>query len=382
MTAPHDAHPVEQLFEHDFMSEAIKLSDGQLIEDISQLQRAAGHWPKLAKEDPRYLPQIAQGLLIAAGVEPGDALLSDEQARERLRELDDDPQLLAMSSWRAGIHIERPADASFQGPRWDGEALVITEISTLHGMQGAYYGHTYRFSFEAVSWSMEQTSLQNVQTPASGSLARVEALFGGAVQGFIRVSAMPQQRYSTAGDALYFAVSPSPAAARFVWSPERGEPQRFTQWEALRAEVRAFDEVELRGRLVNDLYVQLMNQHIKHDHYEVILDPDEYLSEYKAQGWQTFKLRYWVDQLKTTRFELVDAQEIAAPRFEGDKLIAYFKDGHRQPNRLTLALMALSWEIPPEMIPCYRVVEITDTRDGLDAKLPSRVTNSLSDVEE
>jgi len=255
-----------------------------------------------------------------------------------------------------GANPSRPAPGQIEEPKLQGDKLVFFTgrvVSVDHGMQA------FRMDVDLASedWKPKSSELTRTNQVRTRLNDRAEAIFGGLVDGFARAE--------TPVGTVYLAAKPAGGASPFVWRTADGSLERFKHWSALvvkhpQAGSRSV-AIEL-ARAAANYPVQTSSQ--------LIEDAAAYRKEYKDAGWGVSKLRYQVDQLRVTEYTVANWNEIVDPVIADGVVVAHFKNGDRQPERMTYALSEFAAQTQARLVPEYSSKIISDTQGAPFGPVP------------
>ncbi len=343
-----DGKPVEAVLRNGSRGVGVNIvATGEDVASLEELRVALPGLPGRAREDGRYIHQLAYGVM--------NVLDNDWEYVRNLASLEEDygqyldpADVLGRRSWDSGLSVSGPGLDDVKPPRWEGEKLVVDSVKDLDGKKVWFSGTRHTFTFGADGWTREHASIPDVAVVAKRANAALEESFGGKVGGFIRVTAAPGDMFGADVDAVYVALSPGEGASRFMWRTG-GETEGFGTWDAFQKATGAFGTPETLAHFADELFGMLEARRLKHDTYKVIVSGPAYKAEYEAGGYGRHVLAYHGDQRRTTLYRNVNFDAITGPVIEGERLVAYFKDGRGQPNRLEVDLGALTWDTELEM---------------------------------
>lgn len=323
---------------------------GEFAASLEELRAALPELPEVARKDPRYLPQLAYGLIQLTDP-TSECFLSTREIEAKLRPLIDPVDVLQRYDWDATVNISGPGVDDVSAPRWDGEALLVDCVKS--GWPDLYTGARYRFSVGAGTWTVAEGRIPGRMHTPERARAAVFAGFGGEVRGFVRVA--------VEGGSLLVAISPVNDAQRYWWRPSSGKGRRFSTWADLRGEIEVVATPAALAELVEGVHRALSRHRVTSDNFRAITDPAAYREEYKKNGYNTYKLRYHGDKLATTEYTVEDFESIVAPTIVGERIVAYLSDGRRQPHRIEIELSTLSWDSDMKVVALFEERLVSDT---------------------
>lgn len=342
---PDPSNPLLRLTYSDAFEPVVEVGEGgRRAASFAELGQLEPDLPSRARQGEEALTSLLAQAYAHFGDSRQQLVLSAEALRAAIAKWAE-PELSGMRRWYAGETISGPPLELLAAPAWDGEELVLHLFNLeMSGSHRYLFGQRVRLSFATEGWSGETEHLDTqTQLPLSATEARAAELFGGPVQGFLRAKS------SATHDQLYLAVDRGEGALAYAWWPNRAAPSRYATFAELAAAHPEAREPKLLASLAGELETYWGDRGVRHGHFKPIEDGPAYLEDYRRQGWGTFKLRYWVDQLATWEHDVPDLETVASPRVEGETLHAFFQGDKNQPFRMALELTALSLAEAPEL---------------------------------
>ncbi|TXD37977.1 hypothetical protein FRC96_08005 [Lujinxingia vulgaris] len=321
-------------------------------EDISvtSLQALRDALPELAtlqSYGPTTALQLASAILHLAPGTQGELFYSEKALEGMLPVAYNASSLSDIERWHREGTPRVPGPEDLVAPHWQGDTLVFVSLD-LHYSLGSplFISARYEADLADSAWPVARESLA---TPAPASERTDELLkktFGSTPGAVVRVRSEDQATY------LFVALDAAPESARFVVrgvdAPD-STSQRFDAWRDL---IKAHPELATPATLsslATALFNAIAERHVRDGHYHVIADADAYREEYRTKGWSSYRLRYHVDQIAETRFQVANMASITEPTVADERLRTYFIGPRNQPFVWEVDLNSLSTERSPEL---------------------------------
>ena len=253
----------------------------------------------------------------------------------------------------------RPDPSGIFDAKLEGEKLVFfAGMSELTGV------NVFRneVDFSSQDWTPNVVSLPNTEYVRKGLNDQAVALFGGLVDGFVKVQ-------TPTGDLL-LSYRPEGDAAPIVWRNADKKVERFKDWKALVAKHPNVTHADVAKALAARLAGYLSTTR------GLIEDAAEYKKEYETNNWGVENLKYWVNQTRVTEFIIDDWNSITDPVIKDGVLIAHFRSG-RQPVRMTYELDDFAKGVSVRFVELATAKVISDT-----TKQPQLVPPQTMQLEE
>ncbi|MEZ4458162.1 MAG: hypothetical protein R3E66_00255 [bacterium] len=186
--------------------------------------------------------------------------------------------------------------------------------------------------------------------PMAASLA---AFFGGPVDGYAQAFVGLEH--------IYFAIGPKSGAKPFVWAKDGESPRGYATWAELEA------AHPLSKQAVTAIADMLRN-FPEHRRLNVITDA----AAYRANHQKEQRLKYEGNELRVTRFDVKNWDELTDPAISNGRLVAFFRDGQGQPHRMDYDLTKFASNSPAQMTPFFTSQLVSDTKHPVLQEEPPR----------
>lgn len=190
----------------------------------------------------------------------------------------------------------------------------------------------------------------DVPHPAAAGLA---AFFGGPVDGYAQ--AFVGQEH------IYFAIGPKNGAKPFVWLKDGQTPQGYATWTELEAAHPLSKQAVVA-------IADMLRNYPEYRSFNVIPDVAAYKAEYRTEE----RLKYQGNELRVTRFDVKNWDELTDPIINNGTLVAFFRDAQGQPHPMEYDLTRFTLNTVAELIPFYTSRVVSDTKNPVLAEEPPR----------
>lgn len=323
-------------------------------------------FPQLLSEAQGSPPLTLQLAAALAHLRGQGELVSDVEATFAEIEAFAEPPLVKVPRWTSAWVQAGPEPRELHAPAWEGGRLVFYVWRSDWGLHTKHV-FAQRLELDPESWELAWTNLEGRARPLSKVAAAAEAAFGGPVEGFFTVQ-LPSYSHVLIGVGAGLT-------SRCVWFERAAsEPERFGDYSSFAAAHPEALEPKALTQVARDLVHFYSDEAEGFNNLQVIPDGAAYQEEYRQNNYGTFKLRYWVDQIRETSCHVPDLETVATPALEGEVLKAYFKGEKYQPYRLVADLSSLSLAAPPTPAPMASETFVYDTREGGHPELRPKPT--------
>ena len=345
---------------------------------FTEAQALGAAYPSLledAQKSPRLTNQLAAALVHLRGhggelVHDVDAALAEIQAWA-------EPGLVQVPTWDREWSVAGPARDELHPPSWETGRLAFCAYRTDWGHKTKHV-FAERLVLDPESWELEWTSIEGSCRPLAETQAAAEAAFGAAVAGFFTVQ-LPSYSWVLigVGEGL---------TQRCAWVEKQASaPLGFADYAAFADAHPEARDPKAIASLASQLAHFYSDDEDGFQNLQVIPDGPAYVAEYRQNNYETFKLRYWGDQIRETSCHVPDLETVASPALEGNLLRAYFKGDKYQPFRLEVDLSSLTLTSPTPPKAMATQTQVSDGPEGLSLLRrpgpPPRPTPSLQALE-
>ncbi|RDV39620.1 hypothetical protein DV096_03390 [Bradymonadaceae bacterium TMQ3] len=346
------------------------------VSNLEELRDALPDLATLQSYGPRMAVELAAAFHHLGEAIQGRIYLSRDALMAMLPKTYNAKHLGEVQRWYRDGAPGLPAPDDLKAPHWKGDALVFVAIDLQHSV-GAPFAISSRYTADLASpsWPLTREDIDSSTPVATPTLEVIARTFGGEPDGVLQVSS------SEASTHLFVAIWDEETGARFALREAPAtdaESQPYDTWPDLIADHPEWSTTTALTALAGALFDFLAARHVREGHYHVIADPDAYRDDYHTNGWETYRLRYYVDQIAETRFQVAGMASIAAPCVEGSRLRAYFKGPRNQPFFWEVDLHTLSLKAPPELTEMATSKLISDT-GGYFGRAEAPLPRAMSD---